>query len=115
MSGSEPIGVDEQAVATRKRTKRPRRWQVVLHNDDYTSMEFVVSVLKRHFAKSDAEATHVMLQVHMRGRGVAGVYTRDVAETKVVAVTAEARQEGMPLLVTSEPVGGDESSEGGRS
>jgi ATP-dependent Clp protease adaptor protein ClpS len=96
---------DRGAVLTeqRPRTARPRRWRVLLHNDDYTTMEFVVYVLMRHFARSHAEATHVMLQVHRKGVGVAGVYPKDVAETKVAVVTAEARAQGMPLLLSTEP------------
>lgn len=99
---------DDQAVAPRVRaktaTRKPRRWQVVFHNDDYTTMFFVVDVLKRHFAKSEAEAHYIMLQVHHKGAGVAGIYTRDVAETKVERVSAEARDEGMPLKLTAEPM-----------
>ena len=99
---------NDQAVAPRVRertaTRNPRRWQVVLHNDDYTTMAFVIDVLFRHFAKSEAEATWIMLQVHEKGLGIAGVYTRDVAETKVVVVTDEARSEGMPLRLTAEPL-----------
>jgi ATP-dependent Clp protease adaptor protein ClpS len=91
------------AVAPRRRVRRPRRFQVMMHNDDYTSMEFVVKVLIEHFHKPPAEATHVMLQIHHKGVGVAGVYSRDVAETKVAEVTAEARANGMPLLLTAEP------------
>jgi ATP-dependent Clp protease adaptor protein ClpS len=66
-------------------------------------MDFVIRVLVRHFEKSRAEATQIMLQVHMKGRGVAGVYPRDLAETKVANVTAEARDEGMPLMLSTEP------------
>lgn len=95
----------ESDVATEKRrkTRRPRRWKVLLHNDDYTTMDFVVHVLMTHFHKSPPEATHVMLQVHHKGVGVAGVYTKDVAETKVAEALAEARENGMPLLLTIEP------------
>ncbi|HEX2252162.1 MAG TPA: ATP-dependent Clp protease adaptor ClpS [Thermoanaerobaculia bacterium] len=99
-----PAGEREEATATeaRPRTERPRRFKVLLHNDDYTTMEFVVEVLVRHFHKSPAEATHVMLQVHHKGVGVAGVYPQDVAETKVAEVMDEAQGLGMPLLLTLE-------------
>lgn len=90
------------ATAERRRTRRPERWRVLLHNDDYTTMDFVVDVLVRHFHKSPPEALHVMLQVHHKGSGVAGVFPREVAETKVVEVTAEARDQGFPLLLTTE-------------
>ncbi|HEX9945645.1 MAG TPA: ATP-dependent Clp protease adaptor ClpS [Thermoanaerobaculia bacterium] len=94
---------EEFAVEERRKTKRPRRWQVLLHNDDFTTMEFVVHVLMKHFHKGVAEATHIMLQVHRKGIGVAGVYSKEVAETKVAEVTDEARENGMPLKVTAEP------------
>jgi ATP-dependent Clp protease adaptor protein ClpS len=95
----------EQETVTEKkrRTKRPRRWKVLLHNDDFTTMDFVVHVLMTHFHKSPPEATHVMLQVHHKGVGVAGTYPKDDAETKVAEVMAEARENGMPLLLTTEP------------
>jgi ATP-dependent Clp protease adaptor protein ClpS len=99
----DPERDEEFAVEERRKTKRPRRWRVILHNDDYTTMEFVVHVLIEHFHKSAAEATHVMLQVHRKGVGVAGVYSREVAETKVAEVTDEARANGMPLKLTAEP------------
>jgi ATP-dependent Clp protease adaptor protein ClpS len=94
---------EEFAVEERRKAKRPRRWKVMLHNDDFTTMEFVVHVLVTHFHKAPAEATHIMLQVHRKGVGVAGVYSREVAETKVAEVTDEARANGMPLKVTAEP------------
>jgi ATP-dependent Clp protease adaptor protein ClpS len=90
------------ATAARPRTRRPRRFRVLLHNDDFTTIEFVVHVLTSHFHKPPAEATQVMLQIHHKGMGVAGVYPKDVAETKVAEVTAEARAAGMPLLLTLE-------------
>lgn len=100
---------DAEALAEVRPRRRPaRRWQVVLHNDDYTSMEFVVEVLMKHFHKPPAEAVHVMLQVHHKGAGVAGVYPRDAAETKVAEVTEDARAAGMPLLLTTEPLDAEE-------
>ncbi|MBW8878535.1 MAG: ATP-dependent Clp protease adaptor ClpS [Acidobacteria bacterium] len=94
---------EEFAVEERRKTRRPRKWKVILHNDDFTTMEFVIHVLVTHFHKPPAEAVHVMLQVHQKGIGVAGVYSREVAETKVAEVTDEARANGMPLRLTTEP------------
>ncbi len=93
----------ELTTRSETRTERPRRFRVLLHNDDYTTMEFVVEVLLRYFDKSPEEATRLMLQVHQQGVAVAGVYPREIAETKVAEVTDEARQHEMPLLVTAEP------------
>ena len=94
----------------RTHVRRPRRFKVILHNDDYTSMEFVVRILIEHFHKSPAEATHIMLQVHHKGVGVAGIYPREIAETKVEEVMQLARSEGMPLLLTSEPLEGEDDA-----
>jgi ATP-dependent Clp protease adaptor protein ClpS len=95
----------DSAVKTqsKKKTEKVRRWKVVLHNDDYTTMEFVVHVLMKFFHKSETEATHIMLSVHHMGSGVAGIYTRDVAETKVKEVHDYAKEQGMPLRLTAEP------------
>jgi len=111
---TEPRGDQAVAPGVRERTatRRPRRWQVVMHNDDYTSMAFVVDVLMRHFGKSEPEAVWIMLQVHHKGAGTAGVYTRDVAESKVMRVTEEARSEGMPLRLTAEPEAGGAGGDG---
>jgi ATP-dependent Clp protease adaptor protein ClpS len=78
-------------------TKRPKLYHVVLLNDDYTTMEFVVHVLESIFDKGPAEAYRIMMEVHTRGRGVCGAYTYEVAETKVETVHELARTEGYPL------------------
>jgi ATP-dependent Clp protease adaptor protein ClpS len=78
-------------------TRRPQLWNVVLINDDYTTMEFVVRTLEEIFDKGPAEAYRIMMEVHQSGRGVCGAYTFEVAETKVAAVHDSARAEGFPL------------------
>ncbi|MGM0577561.1 MAG: ATP-dependent Clp protease adapter ClpS [Myxococcota bacterium] len=98
-----PDGGTGTVLERKPRTKRPRMYRVLLHNDDYTTMEFVVWVLTQVFHKSEAEATHLMLTIHSKGMGVAGVYTRDIAETKVAQVLSLAEEHGMPLICTSEP------------
>jgi ATP-dependent Clp protease adaptor protein ClpS len=100
---TDPRHGEETDVIDRPETHVPRLYKVIFHNDDYTTQEFVVGVLISFFQKSQTEATFIMLTVHRKGSGVAGVYTRDVAETKVQKVTAFAREHGMPLLVTAEP------------
>lgn len=102
-SGEESDRRQGLVLDQRRKTRRPRLYKVLLHNDDFTSMEFVVEVLVRYFHKSAPEATRIMLEVHHHGLGVAGIFTYEVAETKVVQVTAEARQEGMPLRCTVDP------------
>ena len=84
------------------RVKRPPLYQVVLLNDDYTPMEFVVDVLEHIFGMDRTGATRVMLEVHTRGKGVCGVYTYEIAETKVAQVMTYARQQQHPLLCTME-------------
>ena len=86
----------------REKTKEPSLYAVVLLNDDYTPMPFVVDVLEEIFQKSPAEAYRIMMQVHVGGRGVAGVYPWEVAETKVDAVLSRARGAGHPLQATIE-------------
>jgi len=90
---------DEGAVATRTRRKiaRPERFKVLLYNDDYTPMEFVVQVLESIFGKGPSAATQIMLQIHHSGLGVAGVYVLEVAETKLTAVHTAAERRGYPL------------------
>ena len=91
-------------VLTRKRAKlqEPGLWKVLLHNDDYTTQEFVVFLLKTVFRKSEPEAVAIMLSVHKAGVGVAGLYTRDVAETRAERGRQLAEREGFPLLLTVE-------------
>ena len=90
------------ATRTRTRTKTPSPYKVLMLNDDYTPMEFVVHVLERFFQKNREEATRIMLHVHRRGVGVCGVYTYEVAETKVTQVMDLARQNQHPLQCTIE-------------
>jgi ATP-dependent Clp protease adaptor protein ClpS len=85
------------AEKERQETKEPSLYRVVLMNDDYTTMDFVVHVLETIFHKSTAEATQIMLQVHKKGAGVCGVYTREIAETKVAVVHEMAVQKSYPL------------------
>ena len=94
----------EGAVVTEKKqqTKRPSMYKVLLHNDDYTTMDFVVMVLETVFQKSAEAATLIMLNVHEQGVGVAGVYPRDVAETKVIMVHDLARKNEYPLKCSLE-------------
>jgi ATP-dependent Clp protease adaptor protein ClpS len=82
--------------------KRPQLYQVVLLNDDYTTMEFVVHVLESVFQKSPAEAYQIMMHVHVQGRGLAGVYPWEVAETKAETVISMARDAGFPLKAITE-------------
>jgi ATP-dependent Clp protease adaptor protein ClpS len=91
-------------VLTRKRAKlsAPGMWKVLLHNDDYTTQEFVVFLLKTVFRKPEPEATAIMLAVHRAGVGVAGIYTRDVAETRAERGRQLAEREGFPLLLSVE-------------
>lgn len=105
MSNSKDQHQDEQglALATRSRAKRPALYNVILHNDDYTTQELVVEILRNFFHKTDTEARHIMLTVHNKGKGVAGTYPRDTAESKVVQVTDYARAQGAPLKLTMEP------------
>jgi len=90
-------GGGEVAEKPKSKTKRPELFHVVLYNDDYTTMEFVVHVLESVFDKGPAEAYRVMMEVHVSGRGVCGAYTFEVAETKVAMVHDLAQSEGFPL------------------
>ena len=91
------------AVATKPVAKRAPRYNVVFYNDDYTTKWFVVDVLVRFFHMTEENATAFMMVVHETGRGIAGVYTRDIAESKVAQVTEYAKEYGMPLRLDVEP------------
>ena len=96
---------DDSALVTEEakpKLKRPPLFKVILVNDDYTPMEFVVHVLEKFFAMDREKATRVMLHVHTRGKGVCGVFTRDIAETKVYQVNEYSREHQHPLLCTME-------------
>jgi ATP-dependent Clp protease adaptor protein ClpS len=93
----------ELILQQKPKIERVRRFQVVFHNDDYTTKWFVVDVLQRFFHMSETSALDFMMTVHEHGRGVAGVYFRDIAETKATQVHEHAREYGMPLRVTVEP------------
>jgi ATP-dependent Clp protease adaptor protein ClpS len=81
----------------------PPKFAVILHNDDYTTMEFVVEVLKKYFSKTGDDAARIMLKVHNEGKGVAGIYPHEIAETKAKQVMDYARDRGFPLMCTVEP------------
>lgn len=87
-----------------QRTRPPKMYQVVMLNDDYTPMEFVVIVIQEYFGKDRDTATQIMLKIHLDGRGVCGIYTRDVAATKVDQVMSAANKAGHPLQCVSEPL-----------
>jgi ATP-dependent Clp protease adaptor protein ClpS len=88
---------------TRQKTKKPDLYKVLLLNDDYTTMDFVVEVLESIFHKQPAEAFRIMMMVHTQGKGLCGVYPHEVAETKVTTVIERARANGFPLLAAMEP------------
>jgi ATP-dependent Clp protease adaptor protein ClpS len=96
---------EEAAVAeSKEKVEEPPLFRVLLHNDDYTTMEFVVWVLESIFNLSEQQAVRVMLNVHLRGTGSPGTYTYEIAEMKVEKTTALAREHEFPLLATMEPV-----------
>ena len=96
---------EQSATKERQRTdlREPRRYKVTIYNDDFTTMEFVVTILTQVFFKSEAEAEALMLKVHHSDKAVVGVYSYDVATSKVRKATTMAREEGFPLRLTVEP------------
>ncbi len=93
------------------KTRRPRMYKVLIHNDDYTPMEFVVAILEQIFRLNQVDATRVMLHVHNNGIGVAGVFPHQVAETKMHQVVANAQRNEFPLQCTIEPAGDGEDGD----
>lgn len=105
MSGSDFPDIVERRTAESEvlpALKEPKKYKVILLNDDYTPMEFVVDVLKKFFYLSEDVAVQIMIQIHMKGRGVCGVFTHDIAETKVVQVNDYSRANQHPLLCSME-------------
>ena len=103
MSGPDDEDDFDVVIEQEPKSKRARKWCVIFWNDDYTTKWFVVHVLEQFFRMNETNATALMMAVHHYGKGVAGTYTRDIAETKAKEVTDYARENGMPLKVTAEP------------
>jgi ATP-dependent Clp protease adaptor protein ClpS len=95
---------EETLTKNREDLREPPLFKVLLHNDDYTTMDFVVTVLENVFSKDTTEATRIMLNVHHQGHGVAGIYTREIGETKVAVVHRMARKNQFPLKCSLEKV-----------
>ena len=97
-------GVDlKDRTGSKNKVQPPRRYKCVMHNDDYTPMQFVIAILQIVFRKQSAEATRLMLDVHKKGRGIAGVYSKEIADTKCQTCKEIAVQAGLPFLATTEP------------
>lgn len=95
--------VTQTRTRTKQKLKQPPMYRVLLHNDDYTTREFVVEILRTIFRKSEQEAVEIMLHVHHNGVGTAGVYTYEIAEMKVRSVEAQAARREFPLMLSIEP------------
>jgi ATP-dependent Clp protease adaptor protein ClpS len=106
--GDDVEGEGAVTTANKAEVKRPKKYKVLLHNDDYTTMEFVIHVLKKFFNKNTQEAEEIMLTVHTKGQAVCGIYTFEVAETKVSQVIRYAKKNGHPLKCSSEPCEGED-------
>jgi ATP-dependent Clp protease adaptor protein ClpS len=104
MSGYEDDTRHAPGLLERVQVREPRRFKVLLHNDDYTTMDFVIHVLRRVFHKSEDDAVRITMAVHERGLGVCGIFTAEVAETKIETVHSMAKTAGYPLRASSEEV-----------
>jgi len=93
----------DSATSKQRRSAKPNLFKVIMHNDDYTTMDFVIEVLQAIFHKESAEATFLMLQIHRRGQALCGLFPFEIAETKVLKVHNQARAAGFPLRCTLEP------------
>lgn len=102
MSKDNTIDIEKQKLANRQKATPPRMYKVLLNNDDYTPMDFVVEVLTRFFNVDGEKAQQIMLTVHYRGKAVCGTYTAEIAETKVMQVSNYARDHQHPLMCTME-------------
>lgn len=103
MGGTRPGARQRGATVVKPELKRPSMYRVLMHNDDYTTMDFVVAVLEEVFNKSYEDAMRIMLAIHTNGIGVCGVYTAEVAETKIAMVHRHAEEFGFPLRCSMEP------------
>ena len=99
MAVDSDVQIDEKV---KQKVEEPKRWKVIFLNDDYTPMDFVVTVLQEVFKHSQETATNITMQIHNEGSGIAGVYTFEIAEVKAVEVTTLARSQGFPLQVKME-------------
>lgn len=93
----------QEITKTKERVSRPRKYKVVMYNDDFTPMEFVIFILENIFNRSAAEATRIMLKIHNQGSGIAGVYSKEIATTKCDKSIQIARSSGYPLMLEVEP------------
>ena len=98
-----PKSAGDTLTKESSKTKEPPLFKVILLNDDYTTMEFVISMLQNVFRKSQEEAQQIMMSVHQNGRGIAGIYVREIAETKIAIVQQLSRREEFPLKCIMEP------------
>jgi ATP-dependent Clp protease adaptor protein ClpS len=102
-NGADQGGENAVIEVSRPKLKEPPKFAVLLHNDDYTTMEFVIQVLRRFFHRTEEESVQIMLQVHQKGQGTAGIYSFEIAETKAMQVGEYSRANGHPLQCSVEP------------